>query len=220
MPDSDPDHLDEFDEAMTRELGHLSPGIGLREAIIDRYRRGRRVQFVGMISSCAVAVLFVLFMAHSLPWTAPGQRVAAATYMKDAVIFIESGFQLAAKRPGKQVLQDLYHTIAPATALQLPDDLADTVPAGCRTVDIDGVEALLVCYYLENGEQLHLFVISDPARLRGVTADQPEFESHGHWISAAWRQDDTVYVAVATGDPAQVRQLLVRHGRRLFSHWS
>lgn len=219
MPEPDPDQHDDFDEAMSRELGRLAPGRGLRDAIVQRYQHGRRLQFAGMIAGCAVVVLLVLFIAGSLSWTASRPPVLASAWMKDAVQFIDDGFPLAAMNPDPEVMQEFYQTVAPDADLQLPGLFARMPPVGCRTVELDGVQALLACYYLGSGEQMHLFVIGDPSQLRGVHADQPDFQPYGQWITAAWRRHGTIYVAVSSGEPAKMRELLVRYGKRLIFHW-
>jgi hypothetical protein len=81
------------------------------------------------------------------------------------------------------------------TNFDLPAMLQAGIPQGCRTVDWNGSEATMICFFV-NGEHMDLFVID-----RANLPDFPEngalqFAKAGGLTTAAWANGGKVYLLV------------------------
>jgi len=200
--------FDPIDDAIARQLAEVNAGAELRDGIVRGFRRRQRRQFVVMLAGCVV--LAVLFGGSRMLRESGPVQVTAADWQKQATRFIQSDFNLARFQPDAAELQRFYSGIEPGGKLKLPGQLAGDEPIGCVEVELDGVNALLVCYYFPSGEQMHLFV-TRPEVFREELADRPVFTPSGEWMSAAWTQNGLAYIAVAQGDTARLLELLAIH---------
>jgi len=202
--------FDPIDDAIARQLAEVNAGAELRDGIVRGFRRRQRRQFVVTLAGCVVLVLAVLFGGSRMLRESGPVQVTAADWQKEATRFIQSDFNLARLQPDNAELQRFYSRIEPGGKLKLPGQLAGDRPIGCVQVELDGVNALLVCYYFPSGEQMHLFV-TRPEVFQEELADRPVFTRSGEWMSAAWTQNGLAYIAVAQGDRARFLELLAIH---------
>jgi len=204
---TDPEPFDPIDDAIARQLAEVHVDVGLRDGIVNGFRRRQRRQMLVTMAGAAVLVV-ALLLGGSLMWRdAAPTRVAAQDWEEQAVRFIESDFNLARFQPDNEELQRFYSGIEPGETLRLPDQLAAKRPVGCREVELDGVKALLVCYYFASGDQMHLFV-TRPESFREELANKPSFTTKGEWQTAAWTRNGFAYVAVASGERNWLLELL------------
>jgi hypothetical protein len=105
------------------------------------------------------------------------------------------------------------------TNFDLPALLAGGIPQGCRVVDWNGRKATMICFFLQSGEHMDLFVI-DRASLPDFPANSaPQFAKADGLMTAMWASGEKVYLL--TGQNKELLQkvlqpslsLLVNPGR-------
>ena len=90
----------------------------------------------------------------------------------------------------------------------LPAGLRDQPKVGCRIVEWRGCKVSLLCFQLNGGKHVDLFVIAEtdlPGLLRLST---PQFATQGDLTTASWRQEGYLYVMAGQGSKADLERLL------------
>jgi hypothetical protein len=66
----------------------------------------------------------------------------------------------------------------------------------------------LICFLLEGGQAVHLFIVPRGAVPKGPDGAEPQFEQVGAWQTASWTQGDLVYVLAGQADRQALARLL------------
>jgi len=160
----------------------------------------------------AVTLMALALGIALLAWIVPvGVRPSFATYKNDLTEQIVSGeithleFTSNQITPLKEWLA-AHHSPAdiciPAGAERLPG-------VGCRTFTWKGKAVSQVCFALEDGKIVHLFVIGQGAWNSAPPEGHPEFTHHGEWTMASWREAGATYVLAGIGDQADLEKLFL-----------
>jgi hypothetical protein len=89
-----------------------------------------------------------------------------------------------------------------------PAGLSGKPSIGCRVFGWRGQNVSLVCFRIEGGHEVHLFVV-DRHRLREAPgAAPPTFAVAGGIATASWSHDRRVYVLATDGSEEDLRRLL------------
>lgn len=158
----------------------------------------------------ALAAAIVLFAALGVFWALrPGNATDFVHYRQDMIGRLAGPvrFSLQSER-----VADLQQWLADQRGLQgtvIPAGLSSRPSLGCRSWDWNGRPAGLICFLLEGGQAVHLFVVPQGAVPKApAAADSPRFEKVGDWETASWTRDGLVYVlAGRTGRDGLARLL-------------
>jgi hypothetical protein len=103
----------------------------------------------------------------------------------------------------RQWLQDR----AISASFELPAALPPGSTHGCRVVDWNGRKATMLCFVLDDGEHLDLFVV-EHAGLPDVPENSaPQYAQEGGLATAAWSKNGKIYLLTAS-DKKQLQKLL------------
>jgi len=160
----------------------------------------------------AMTLAAVILGLALLAWIVPlGMRPSFITYKSDLTDQIVSGeithleFTSSQIPPLKEWLA-AHHAPAdiciPAGAERLPG-------VGCRTFTWKGKAVSQVCFALEDGKIVHLFVIGQGNWHSAPPQGHPEFTHHGEWTMASWREAGATYVLAGIGDQADLEKLFL-----------
>jgi anti-sigma factor RsiW len=107
-----------------------------------------------------------------------------------------------------KVRQWLQDRAMPAN-FELPAALPPGTTHGCRVVDWNGRKATMLCFVLDDGEHLDLFVV-DHAGLPDVPENSaPQYAEAGGLATAAWSKDGRTYLLTAS-DKKHLQKLLLQ----------
>ena len=224
-PSSNPDPLrrageSEADALISEKLRSLVPPAGLKARIlaaqktaaavpqsvpIPHFRSPRRRPWAATLAAVVLSLAL-------LAWLVPlGMRPSFAAYRSDLTDQIVSGeithleFTSTQIAPLKAWLS-AHHAPAdlciPAGAGRLPS-------VGCRTFTWKGKPVSQVCFALEDGKIVHLFVIGQGNWHSAPPEGHPEFAQHGEWTMACWREAGATYVLAGIGDQADLEKLFL-----------
>lgn len=76
----------------------------------------------------------------------------------------------------------------------LPTPLTDNPRIGCKSLQVAGHRAAVVCFEVAPGLAAHLVVIDVPPQQSGAQVGKPEFGSHGAWHYASWSDGEKTYL--------------------------
>jgi hypothetical protein len=88
----------------------------------------------------------------------------------------------------------------------LPERLAELQGLGCRLIDWRGNLVTLICF-TSGSDEVHLLVM-DRSALRHPPGRRPQFGQSGTWATAAWSDQDKVYMLSAEGNGDLLAELL------------
>jgi hypothetical protein len=93
------------------------------------------------------------------------------------------------------------------TNLELPSALHSDPAQGCRVVDWNGRKATMICFILDSGEHIDLFVIDRVGLPDLPEGGAPQFAEANGLVTATWVKRDKVYL-LAGGNKKFLRKLL------------
>ena len=76
----------------------------------------------------------------------------------------------------------------------LPTPLTDNPRVGCKSLEVAGHRAAIVCFELSPGVLAHLVVLDVGPDKSGALIGKPEFGSHGEWHFASWSDGEKTYL--------------------------
>ncbi len=107
-------------------------------------------------------------------------------------------------------LDDLMNLVASTdTAMpqELPAGLMKLGTYGCRTVQIVGKPATIVCFELAPGKEAHLVVMNHGDLASAPPMNKPEFIVKDGWTMAMWSAGTQSFMLATSEDPALLRKL-------------
>lgn len=90
----------------------------------------------------------------------------------------------------------------------LPAGLRDHPKVGCRIVEWRGHKVSLLCFQLNGGQHVDLFVIAEKDLPGLLRSSAPQFAMRGDVTTASWRYDGYLYVMAGQGSKADLERLL------------
>ncbi len=109
-------------------------------------------------------------------------------------------------------LDDLMKLVASTnTAMpqSLPEKLMKLGTYGCRTVQIAGKPATIVCFEIAPGKEVHLVVMNSADIKAAPPQGTPEFAASGGWTTAAWTTGAQSFMLATKEDGELLRKLFV-----------
>ncbi len=159
----------------------------------------------------AVAILLVLFSS----WRGPFQpAVSQADFRREMVSFVKlpPPLEFESSQLG-QIQNWLRKTDVPAEIV-VPDGLAALEPLGCRVLSFRGQKVRLICFRRGGAKLAHLFVVDQAALPKLQSGAAPAFAQVDDWMTAAWREDNQVYLLAAQGNEALLERYLEGRGQQ------
>lgn len=89
----------------------------------------------------------------------------------------------------------------------LPATLATLNTYGCRTIEVAGKPATIVCFELAPGKEAHLVVMNASDLNRPPPQATPEFNQQGGWATAMWSDGPQSFLLATNEDPALLKKL-------------
>jgi len=90
----------------------------------------------------------------------------------------------------------------------LPAGLLGRPSIGCRSWTWNGKPAGLICFQVENGQVVHLFIVPRSAAPSSPSGVEAAFEQMGDWETASWSRGELAYVLAGKTDRATLAKLL------------
>ncbi|MEY2409621.1 MAG: hypothetical protein QOF48_2291 [Verrucomicrobiota bacterium] len=163
----------------------------------------RRARVLGLAASIILLLSFAaLWFAHNRA------AVSFASYRTEMIGRLENRFDLTFHSQRPPDLQQWLESKRGLHDTHLPDGLQALPGIGCRTWMWNGQPAGLICFLLENGEPVHLFVISRGAVPRGPSVESPAYRTVGNWETISWTSGDNLYLLAGRMDRAALEKLL------------
>jgi hypothetical protein len=107
-------------------------------------------------------------------------------------------------------LDDLMKLVA-STSITMPQSLPSGLMKlgtyGCRTVQIAGKPATIVCFELSPGKEAHLVVMNQGDLSSVPPMNKPEFSAKDGWTMATWSAGTQSFMLATNGDPALLKKL-------------
>lgn len=107
-------------------------------------------------------------------------------------------------------LDDLMKLVASTdTAMpqSLPAGLMKLGTYGCRTVQIAGKPAMIVCFELSPGKEAHLVVMNHSDLASAPPMNSPVFSTQDGWTMAAWSSGTQSFMLATSEDSALLKKL-------------
>ena len=165
-------------------------------------RRNIVLACLAFAASVAVAATLLL----------PPRHPSYTRYEGDLVGQIVSGevLKLAFQSPSHATVEEWLAAHRAPSEIAVPSGLQARPDIGCRTFEWQGRQIAQVCFALEDGKIAHLFVVRNAGWKPATAPPQghPQFNRHGDWTLASWRDGTTTYVLAGEGDPATLLRFL------------
>jgi len=160
---------------------------------------------VWIVAAAACAIVVATCAALLLGRPEESQFAAFRSYVADTTRKLDH-LDLRSKDVA-EVRRWLQQRSAPGS-FTLPANLSGRPSIGCRIFDWNGETVSLVCFELEGGQAVHLFVM-DRHGVRGApNATTPQFAVKNGIATAAWTSDQCVFVLASNAGEPTLRQLL------------
>jgi len=198
----------ELDALLYAKLGEIAPPPGLRDALsaIPKVtpmpaRSWRPTGWLALAAALAVLATLAGLLFRGEP--------AFPSYEKDLVGQIASGQanQLSLVDPRLDALKAWLAQNRAPHQLDVPAGTGRLPCIGCRTFTWRGRQIAQVCFALDDGKIVHLFVIRQGDWHSAPPEGHPQFSSHGDWTLASWRDGGDTYVMARIGSSDDVLKL-------------
>jgi hypothetical protein len=107
-------------------------------------------------------------------------------------------------------LDDLKQLVA-SSGMSMPQTLPASLSAlrtyGCRTVQIAGKPATIVCFEIAPGKEAHLVVMNHSDLASAPPMNKPEFSAKDGWTMAIWSAGTQSFMLATSEDPALLKKL-------------
>ncbi len=212
----------EADALLSEKLRSLAPPTDLKARIlaarqsaaaiprsvpIPHFRSPRRGRGPWAVTLAAL-VLGVALLA----WIVPvGMRPSFAAYENDLTGQIVSGEVTHLQFTSNQVshLKEWLGDHQAPSAIDVPAGAERLPGLGCRTFTWKGKPVSQICFALEDGKIVHLFVIGQGTWHSAPPEGHPQFSHHGEWTMASWREAGATYILARVGDQADLEKLFL-----------
>lgn len=87
-------------------------------------------------------------------------------------------------------------------------ETAATSGIGCRPIQWKGREVYLFCFFLEDGNVVHYFIMETDALPDARTGEPPLWARHGQYTTVSWADERYTYVLAGKGEISGLQALL------------
>lgn len=199
--------------SLARKLREVPVPENLREAILARHAAvspeseanpGRR-RFVALALAAAVvalAAVTVLMLRPARP------AVDLAAFRREMQASVSGGVRLSFTHADAAQLQQWLHEKRGVSGYAVPAGLRAQPGIGCRSWTWNGRAVGLICFKIENGKAVHLFIVDRGAVPDAPTDESPRWVKNGGWSSAAWSEGKTLFLLVGEGSSDELTRFL------------
>ena len=194
------------DSSLALKLREVPVPENLREAILARHAEKLpktethpvRRRLVLLALAASVVALVAITMVLLRPARPSVDLAAFRREMQDNV----SGFvRLSFTQTNPVQLQQWLSEKRGLSGYEIPAGLRAQPGIGCRSWTWNGRAVGLICFKVENGKTVHLFIVQRVAVPDAPTDASPRFATADGWSSAAWSEGETLFLLVGEGDP-------------------
>jgi len=199
------------DAALAAALRDVAPPPGLREAILAGRAPAAPVPVPvvwwrsarGLALAAGLALVAGLGVWQTLPRATPDLATLAAAARAEYATPEHAPLVLGGGGRLRELLAD---PARPLTA-GLDLDFAQLRAAGCRRLQIAGIEVLEICFTRGETDEYHLYIARRGA-LAPARLDGPLIASTDGVATATWTDAEHAYVLLIEDDPAKLRAVL------------
>ena len=157
--------------------------------------------------AAAAVVLFVLGLAAFLLLTQKPTQLASFRETMARYSMQQQG-HIAYESHDMTEIQQWLQARGMETNFELPAALHNGPSQGCRVVDWNGRKATMLCFILDNGEHMDLFVMDRVGLPNLPEGSAPQYAEANGLMTATWVKGDKVYLL--TGDNKKLLQKLLQ----------
>lgn len=158
-----------------------------------------------LLAAAAIVALAVMFGS----WRGPFQpAISFADYRDEMVSFVKVDPALELRSNELSHVRDYLAKSGAPSQFQIPKQLREMQPIGCRSLRFRGHDVSLVCFRRGEGKLLHLFVVNRAAVPNLRASAEPQFSPEGEWMTAAWIEGDQAYLVTTEGDRAKLEKYI------------
>jgi hypothetical protein len=198
-----------FDRAISVHLEAVSPPFGLKTRILANTAspaNSRQWSLATKLAAIA-ALLFLLAQIVSLYRAVAPTAPGLPDYAREMVSFIQLTPPLEMKSDDLGAIKN-WLVKKEAAPKDVPPRLAALEPLGCRILSFRGRKVTLICFQRDKDRLAHLFMVDRAAMPKLRPGERPVFVDAGEWTTAAWAENDRVYMIAVQGDRAAVQRYL------------
>ena len=193
------------DGSLARKLREVPVPENLREAILARHAAvspesaasPSRRRFVVLALAASVVALAAVTMLLLRPARPSTDLAAFRREMQENV----SGFvRLSFTHTDSVQLQQWLQEKRGLSGYAIPAGLRAQPGIGCRSWTWNGRAVGLICFKVENGKTVHLFIVQRGAVPDAPTDASPRIAKNDGWSSAAWSEGETLFLLVGEGN--------------------
>ncbi len=143
----------------------------------------------------------------------PQPAVSFQTFPEMAAAFASHDFELDMEAANTHQAKEWAQSKLISRDIPVSDRLrqmGDNRGVGCKYFDWEGEDVLLLCFFLEDGSQVHYFVM-DIQNLPDVPEtghELPQWAKYGEWTTASWADSERAYVVASKSDRENMVSLL------------
>ncbi|HME87897.1 MAG TPA: hypothetical protein VKE30_01645 [Chthoniobacterales bacterium] len=198
----------EFDAAITKKLSSVPVPSDLPENILAGAKISRPSQAVLLKWAIAAGFILIALVGSIVlrqvtkPRLAGWQEEGLRTI--SSLVAGQTKFDAESDR-GTDLIEWLKTNRGP-TAERLPKNLEKVASIGCKTFSWNGTPVSVICFVRRDSGLVHLVATRAPLTQR---EGEPQFVQRGKWVTATWREGDTIYMLALEGSLDQLRNYLL-----------
>ncbi len=201
------------DGSIARKLRGVPVPENLHEAILARHAavapepevspsRRRFVALALAASVVALAAVTVLMLRPARP------TVDLAAFRREMQASVSGGVRLSFTHADTAQLQQWLQEKRGLSGYVIPAGLRGQPGIGCRSWTWNGQPVGLICFKIENGKAVHLFILDRRAVPDAPKDASPRVANSDGWSSAAWSEGETLFLLVGEGSSDQLTRFL------------
>ena len=201
------------DSSLARKLREIPVPEHLRAAILARHAAvspepaasPSRRRFVAL----ALAASVVALAAVTMLWLRPARPATDLAAFRREMQENVSGFvRLSFTHADPVQLQQWLQEKRGLSGYAIPAGLRAQLGIGCRSWTWNGRAVGLICFKVENGKTVHLFIVQRGAVPDAPMDASPRLATNDGWSSAAWSEGETLFLLVGEGNPDELKGFL------------
>lgn len=199
--------------SLARKLRAVPVPGNLRETILARHAvvspepeaSPTRRRFMALALAAAVVALGALSVLMLRP---ARPAVDLAAFRREMQAGVSGGVRLSFTHADAAQLQQWLQEKRGVSGYAIPAGLRAQPGIGCRSWTWNGRPVGLICFKIENGKAVHLFIVD-----RGAVPDAPQdaaprVADNDGWSSAAWSEGKTLFLLVGQGSSDELARFL------------
>ncbi len=199
----------EFDERVSAAMDDMPIPAHLHEKLLRMIgeQQPMKRKIMPRVVMWLAAAAMVVFMAGNL-WMNNAKAKGWQSEALAKVQLVQHGISPIQHR--SRDLEELKKTLLAEGSLSpasLPASLAKLRTFGCRTIQVAGKQATIVCFEIAPGKEAHLVVMNE-ADLNGAPPQKsPVFSTQGSWTMATWSNGPQSFMLATSADAALLKSL-------------